>query len=58
MLYTRKILVYTEVVRALCGIYIVEDAGAVSIVIDAEDGKVREPGRSFYQRKPDEGLSG
>ncbi len=42
MLYTRSILVYTGVVRALCGIYIVEDAGAVSIVIDAEDGKVRE----------------
>jgi len=51
-------LVHTGVVRALCGIYIVEDAGAVSIVIDAEDGKVREPGRSFYQRKSDEGLSG
>jgi len=36
----------------------VEDAGAVSIVIDAEDGKVRESGRSFYQRKSDEGGSG
>ncbi len=49
MLYTRNILVYTGVVRALCGIYIVEDAGAVSTVIDAEDGKVREPGRSFIK---------
>jgi hypothetical protein len=58
MLYTRSILVYTAVVRALCGIYTVEDAGAVSIVIDAEDGKVRESGRSFCRRKPDEGLSG
>ncbi len=58
MLYTRGILVYTGVVRALCGIYIVEDAGAVSIVIDTEDGKVRESGRSFCRKKPDEGLSG
>lgn len=51
-------MVYTGVVRALCGIYIVEDAGAVSIVIDTEDGKVRESGRSFCRKKPDEGLSG